>query len=141
MNGLMKRSELEPALGMLDGFSCLFEPLFQPSQNVQCTKFDVNVYEESNAWIVDAALPGVAKEDISIDIDDGVLEISVEKKENKQNNNKGYVVREISCDKSTRSFRLPRGVDNDNPSAKLKDGILTLAFTKTKQNKIEIEFK
>ena len=135
MNGLLKELDLVPSL------SQLFEPMFNPSQCVQSAHFNVDVYEKDDSWVVEAALPGVSKDEIFIDISSGILEISIEKKQTKRKANANYVVSELSYGKSARAFKLPRGIDSEVPSAQLIDGILTLTFEKSKQNKIEIKIK
>jgi len=144
MNALARRfgeCGLSPITSLADDFLDTFVsgPLFRPSNHLQVGKFDVNVCEKDNAWIVEASVPGIDKEAINIDIDNDVLEISFEQKTDKCDEKTNYVVKEFAYGKQSRAFRLPNGVDIDNPDATLKDGVLTLTFAKTKSNKIKIK--
>ena len=133
MNSLIK---WEP-LHWLEEVPSFFDSLTNTTR-LKDTSFDVDVYEKDNEWVVEAALPGVNKDEISININDGLLEISVERNSEKNEENKRYTVKEMHYGKCRRLFNLPNGVDSENISARLKEGVLTLVFPKTKANKIAI---
>ena len=140
MNTLAKcltNRHIHPERSLLDSF--FNEPLLGQSCLSSTAEFDVDVYEESGQWKIEAALPGVKREEISIEIDDGILEIKTEKKSNKRKDNTNYVVHELSYSNVSRSFKVPRGTDNDSIVASLKDGILTIEFSKPEKNRIEIK--
>ena len=74
-----------------------------------------------------ADFPGLKKEDISITVDSNVLTLSAEHKEEKEQKEKGRVIRqERRFGKYTRSFSLGNDIDEANISASFNDGVLTL---------------
>ena len=101
--------------------------------------FNVNVYEDGDVWTIEAALPGVSKEDITLDVSDGIMTISVEKKNEKRKEDANYTVRELSYGKLSRAFRVARELDAESAEAELKDGILTVKMSKSPKAKIEIK--
>ena len=117
----------------------LFEPLYRQSQTSVLSSFKVDAYEKDGKFIVEAALPGVKAEEVSVQIDNGVLEIKVERESRKRDEKANYSITELNYGGYYRSFTLPRGIDKDNTSAELKNGILSLTFNKTPKNKIEIK--
>ena len=93
----------------------------------------VDVRESDNDFIVTAELPGLAKDTVDITIENGVLSLSGEKKEEREEGvaDSGRYVLERRYGRFQRSFSLPRGVDADNVSAKFSDGILTVTLPKS----------
>ena len=79
---------------------------------------------------MEADLPGFNKEDIKVDIGDGALTITAQrKKESEEKGKNGYVRRERSYGSFRRSFDLT-GVDAEKISGSYKDGVLTLNLPK-----------
>ena len=93
----------------------------------------VDVRESDNDFVVTAELPGLAKDTVDITIENGVLSLSGEKKEEREEGvaDSGRYVLERRYGRFQRSFSLPRGVDADNVSAKFSDGILTVTLPKS----------
>ncbi len=92
----------------------------------------VDVRESDNDFIVTAELPGLAKDTVDITIENGVLSLSGEKKEEREEGvaDSGRYVLERRYGRFQRSFSLPRGVDADKVSAKFSNGILTVTLPK-----------
>ena len=103
----------------------------------------VNTREDEKAYYVEVDLPGVKKEDINVDISDGVLTISGERKFKKETKDKDYYKVESSFGKFERSFRLPEDVDDENIKAENKNGVLEIELKKVKKEdkKKKIEIK
>jgi HSP20 family protein len=93
-----------------------------------------NVEETENNYIVTSEIPGVSKENIKIDASDGTLTISVSKKTTNKDENKNYLVKEISESALTRSFYLD-DMDENNITAKMDNGILSIRVGKLKEVK------
>jgi HSP20 family protein len=92
-------------------------------------RFDVR--EDEKSYVFETELAGIAKEDIDITLEDGVLAVSAEKKSASDvNDGAGYHLRERRFGRVERSFRIPLPVDEDNVAAALKDGVLTITLTK-----------
>lgn len=94
----------------------------------------VDIKEEDDAFILEAELPGVRKENISIDINEGRLTLSVESDERKEEKNERYVRRERRVGMMRRSFNI-NDVDADKISAKLEDGLLSMRLPKLEKGK------
>ena len=83
----------------------------------------VDVREKDGAYLLEADLPGVKKEDISLDVNDGVLTISADINQEKKENREGYVCSERRCGHVERSFNL-EGIDVNGIKADYRHGVL-----------------
>ena len=90
----------------------------------------VNTREGENSFYIEVDLPGVKKEDISIDIQNNILTITGERNNKKEVNEKEYYKRETSFGKFQRSFTLPKNVDSENIKASMSDGVLEITIPK-----------
>lgn len=95
--------------------------------------YPVDIREDDDRIYVDAEMPGFAKDDIDVTLDDGTLSISaerrVEEKEGKEH------LRERRYTKVQRRFTLPTTVDESSVDAKLEDGVLHLEMKKSGEPK------
>ena len=94
----------------------------------------VNIREDENAYHVELAAPGVDKKDFKIELDNDLLTISYEKKENKEDQG-AYTKREFSYQSFSRTFNLPKSVENSKIAAKYNDGVLHLDIPKKEEAK------
>lgn len=78
---------------------------------------------DNNELVIEAHLPNFAQDDVSIQVDDGVLVIQAEKHEREEDKQKKYVIRESSSS-FHRRIQLPERADADAIAASLDDGIL-----------------
>ena len=90
----------------------------------------VDIYEEDNTFVIKAALPGVEKDNISVDLNGRVLTIRGERSENKEIKEDNYYRKETAYGRFQRSFTLPDEVDEKTIKADYKDGILTVSVPK-----------
>jgi HSP20 family protein len=97
-----------------------------------CGKFnpDMNVTEDDKNVYVSAELAGMDAEDIELSLSDNVLTIKGEKKEEKENKDKGYHHIERSYGTFERILNLPAEVDEAKAEAKFKKGVLKIALPK-----------
>ena len=97
--------------------------------------FSVDVKDEGDKYVLEADLPGVKREDVNVDVNDGVLTISAEwNTEKKENRQHGYVINERRSGRASRSFTL-ENVKEDEISAEYKDGVLTLTMPKVTETR------
>lgn len=138
MNGLLRRSE-----GL---FPSLFDDFLRPSPFPESSLFDVdfdtlparigfnvpsaNITESEKEYLIELAAPGLSKKDFKVEMDNDVLTISAEKKEEKKEGNGGYSRREYSYNSFSRSFTLPENCKSDKIDAKYEDGVLKLTLPK-----------
>ena len=135
MNGSLRYySPLERALG------AFFTPV-NGSAGASAGSIDLDVVETPEAYVVKAAVPGVAKDKIEVNVDDRDVTIAVEYREELEANGKA-LWRERSYGKASRSIRLPEAVDANAAQAKHSDGVLQLTlpkFAKANSKQITIQ--
>ena len=98
-------------------------------------KIKVDVKEDDKAYTVHADIPGVAKQDIQVDIDGSVVSIRAEvKKEKEEKKGEKLIHSERYYGMVSRSFSLPSEVDEKGTVAKYQDGVLDLTLPKKSGN-------
>ncbi len=95
-----------------------------------------NVIEQEKEFIIELAVPGMKKQDFNIDMANGQLTISAEKKEEKEEEEKNFTRREFSYTTFSRSFTLPESINHENIKAQYNEGILRLNLPK-KEEKLQ----
>jgi len=96
----------------------------------QAFQVAVDIREEDDAFYVDAEVPGLAAEDVKVDIEKNVLTLSGERNVEKEEVDGTYRRVERQYGSFTRSFTLPETVDTENITADLKEGVLALRLPK-----------
>lgn len=91
---------------------------------------DANITENDKNFSIELAAPGLEKKDFNVEVQDGVLSISAEKKEEKSEEDKNYRRREFSYNSFSRSFTLPENSMSDKIDAKYENGVLRLTLPK-----------
>ena len=95
----------------------------------------VDIAETDEAFSVKAELPDINKDDVTVTIDNGVLTIKGERKQEKEEKGKKFHRIERHYGSFYRSFTLPANVDESAVKATFKDGMLTLSIPKTEEAK------
>lgn len=91
----------------------------------------INVIESDKDYKVEVAAPGMTKDDFTIHLsEDNELVITMEKKNENNQENKKYLRREFSYSKFQQSLILPDDVEKDKISANVNDGVLTIDLPK-----------
>jgi len=91
----------------------------------------MNIKEKKGNFEIDVAAPGFDKKDFEVTIENGVLCISAEKKEEKEVKEEEFTRKEFNYNSFTRRFTLPENVNEDEKiDAVYKDGILKLVLGK-----------
>ena len=90
----------------------------------------VDIIERDNEYVLEAEVPGLKKDEIRIDLKDGVLTISGERKYEDEEKKDKYTRVERCYGSFTRSFTLPDHVETDKIDASYKDGVLTVTLPK-----------
>src|SRR5215471_18255890 len=113
----------------------VFDAFFAPvngsngHSGVSGGSIDLDVIETPEAYVVKAAIPGVAKDKIEVKVEDRDVSIGVEYTEELEVNGKA-LWRERTFGKATRAIRLPESVDANAAQAKHVDGVLQLTLPK-----------
>jgi HSP20 family protein len=90
--------------------------------------FDVK--ETKDAYVINADLPGVKDEELDVSLSGNLLTISGKREEEHREEGDSYYAMERSLGSFARSFTMPDGVDAENVTADLKQGVLTLRIPK-----------
>jgi HSP20 family protein len=95
----------------------------------------VDVLESKDSYLIRAELPGMKREDIKVEVKDGTLVLSGERKSEKPADGVEYRHVERVTAKFWRSFSLPETVKQDGIEATYKDGILEIRVPKAEEAK------
>jgi HSP20 family protein len=138
VNAYRPRSSFDNPVGQVMGniFDDFFAP-FIPHASLSRRDSDetsfprLNVAETEKGFEVEAELPGVAKEDIKVALDNHRVSIEAEtKQESEKKDGERVIYAERSTRRYARSFTLPAEVDDAQAQAKFENGILTLSLPK-----------
>ena len=111
-----------------EDFYYLLDDFFTP-RSLDRSTFKIDVEDEGNQYVIAAELPGVKKEEIGLDLNDGRLTISVNHEENVEEKQKNYLHRERRATSMSRAILLA-DADINEIKAKLDNGILTVTVQK-----------
>jgi HSP20 family protein len=114
------------------------DDFFPVLPNASSSRPAVNIREDEKSYLLDLAVPGIDKKDLKIDINEDVLTVSSETKNESEENNEGFQRREFSYSSFCRSFYIPENVNRDKIDAKYKDGVLTIGLPKQEEDKSKI---
>jgi HSP20 family protein len=102
----------------------------------------VDIFETPEAIVLKAELPGITAQDISVEVKDNILTLKGEKKLEKETKEENYHRMERSFGSFQRAFTLPGTVQQEEATARFKDGILEIALPKVEEarpRKIKVE--
>lgn len=97
----------------------------------------VDVYETKERLVVKARTAGVNKHDLDVSISDNTLSIRGTLSAGNEDDVENYFVQECYWGEFSRSIALPVPVKEEEIEAVLKDGVLTISFTKLKQDTVK----
>lgn len=115
-----------------------FAPSFMPRikfPELTSMSTSVDMFEDGNDLVIKADLPGIKKEEISVDFTDDIITISGEKKSEEKTERKDYYRVERSYGSFVRKLRLPVEIQVDKTNASFKDGVLEIRMPKTESKK------
>ena len=95
---------------------------------------NTDIIEKENGYELQIDLPGVKKEDIQIEMDKGILSISVSISNSSDEEDKKYIRKERFTGEIKRSFNIGEDIDEDNINASFENGILYLNLPKKEEN-------
>ena len=101
----------------------------------------VNIREDEKNYVLDLAIPGIDKKDLKIDMNEDVLTISSEIKNESEESRDGYKRKEFSYSTFCRNFYIPENVNREKIEANYKDGILSVTLPKQEEEKNKITRK
>jgi len=95
----------------------------------------VDISETDGEYLIKAELPDVKREDVKVMLEDGVLTIQGERKQEREEEGKKYHRVERSYGSFVRSFSLPDVIDEEKVKAEFRDGLLNLHLPKSEKAK------
>jgi len=123
---------------MSDFFNDDFFPVLTDKTNSMPA---VNIKEDEKNYFLDLAVPGMDKKDIKITISEDIITISSELKHETSEEKNGYMKKEFNYSSFCRSFYVPENVNRDEIAANYKDGIITVALPKQKEDNRKLSRK
>lgn len=90
----------------------------------------VNIRNLDKEFKVELAVPGYKKEDLKVEVTEGILTVSSEQKFENETDQDGWKRREFSFNSFSRSFQLPENADPETVKANFTDGVLHLTINK-----------
>ncbi|TAN14253.1 MAG: Hsp20/alpha crystallin family protein [Chitinophagaceae bacterium] len=89
-----------------------------------------NIKEDEKSYGIELAVPGMKKEDITLEVDNGTLTVSGKSKEEKEEEKDTYIRKEYKSSAFVRSFSLPDNVNEEKITSRYEDGILKIKVDK-----------
>ena len=110
-------------------------PAFLQNELGRLSNPSVNIKNTKDAYNIDVAVPGFAKDSFKVKVEDNLLTISAEAKEEKLEEGEKFTRKEFTHSSFSRSFTLPKTVVADKISANYENGILHVALPKMEEAK------
>lgn len=110
---------------------------FNDSKHENFWKPLADVKETDKEVVMHMELPGIKKENINIDVKDGVLTVSGERKEEKKTEHEKYHRTERSYGSFKRSMMLPKGITDKDIKASCQDGVLEVSFPRPEKSEVK----
>lgn len=136
MTSMIPYTSLDRALRSwpFDSMDDFFAPLAKVTGDYG---FKMDVEDAGDAYVVSAELPGVTKDQVDVELNEGRLSISVDKKESDEKKGKTYLQKETSEWQATRGVYL-KDAANEGISAKMDGGVLTVDVPKQEEKKANV---
>jgi len=109
-----------------------FSALGMSTMGVDEGLLPVDLSENETNYIIRASLPGFDKDDVQVEVHDGVMTINAQHEEEEEEKNERYYRRERRVGSLTRRIALPGQVLENDTQAQLRDGVLTVRVPKAK---------
>ena len=119
-------------MNLFDAFDNFTRDFFRKS-NAELPAFRTDIRDKGDSYVLEAELPGFKKEDIALDLKEGILTITaIHTESNEEKDDKGtYIRRERRYGSFQRSFDVT-GIDEGGISAAYQDGVLSINLPKAK---------
>lgn len=113
-----------------------------PREGTRMPSMDLR--EEEDRYLIQADMPGMGKENVSIEVEGALLRISAQREQEMEEKQEGYVRRERGSMRFFRQVRLPENADEGSIKARMENGVLEVSVPKKraaeeKRSKIEVE--
>ena len=136
---IVKFNPFSDAVGFQSEMNRLFDDFFparrEGNGNTALWHPTVDVHEDEHSYLIDAELPGLKKEDVKVNFQDGVLTISGERKYENESKEKNAHRVERFYGKFSRTFNFPSTINGDGISASYDNGVLKITVPKAEEVK------
>jgi HSP20 family protein len=109
-------------------FNDVFGKDFFPTSLTRSAYPKMNIYDEDGSLHLDACIPEVPKDKVSVTVDNNILTIKGGTDSDKKSEGANYYCREISKRSFSRSVQLPENIDSDSIKASFSDGMLKVVM-------------
>jgi len=109
----------------------LFDDIWSGNQMSTAPSFKVDISEDEHAFYLDAELPGLPKENITMNIEEDVLTIKAERVQEEEQKKKNFHRIERSYGSFSRSFNIGELIDQEHIAAVFDNGVLHVTLPKT----------
>jgi len=115
----------------------LFDTLFEDRSSATRQRWmpAMDLVEAEDHFVLKADLPGLSEDDVAIELQDGTLKISGERKAEHEERHEGYYRVERATGSFARSLSLPEGIEAESVKASFDNGVLTVRIPKPVQAK------
>ncbi len=103
------------------------------TRNIEHDTFKIDIKDEDNQYVIEAELPGLNKEQVSVTYENNQLNISIKYEDEVNDEQPNYIHKERRTCSMARSIRL-KNVNKDEIAAKLEDGILNITAPKSEED-------
>ncbi len=113
----------------------LFDRLFDTPAGAQRWAPPMDLVEAEDHYVLKADLPGVSEEDVAIEVENGVLTLTGERKAEHERSERGFYRIERAFGRFQRQLTMPEGIDTDAVTAEFDKGVLNVRIPKPEQVK------
>ncbi len=135
-------NSLVPFSRNVQALDSIFDKFFNETMNFPASTMKVDIKDGDKAYLLEAEIPGVNKEQIKLDYQNNYLTISVEQQNELKEEKNNYIRRERYSNQMSRSFYI-EDINHNAIKASYKDGVLKVSLPKEKnipaKKKIEIQ--
>ncbi len=136
MSNLIRWEPMRDIMSLREAMDRLFDDAFtRPIGLIGTTLPAIDLYQTNDAVVVKAALPGFKPEDVQVSVTGDVLTLRGEYKQNEEQKNATYHLREQRYQSFERSVMLPTQVETEKAKADFENGILTIVLPKSEEVK------
>ena len=135
MNLIKYDNSINRIINDINRFDDLFLSKMFKDSSEKISQPSMDIYEKDNNIIIEAELPGIKKENISLKLENGFLSISGENKNEKKKENKNTYYCERTYGKFERTIAVPNNLKAEDINAEYENGVLKLSFSKSIENK------
>ncbi len=132
---LREMAALQNRINRIFGGSFFRESSVDDDLSLQHWNPVVDIYDNDEKVVIKADLPGLSKDDITIDLKNRVLTVQGERSFENEVKEESYYRRERNYGKFCRAFNIPAEVDSDQINAEFKDGVLKIDIPKPKEQR------